>query len=289
MKSFDKNGFINIFFVVLLATVIVGIGWILSRDNKDSVSVIQPESSEDTSSKEWVWETATKPELGRLYFTADQNEPGIYYTNEKIRSAHLGSNPGTKPYFGTFYGMVSLRNMEGFFHFLKDPKPFSHEIYIESINQLVKENSSEFVYGFLSGRIGENEQLENRIYKIDTQNLSIEKVWTNSFTGKSGTKRGVVRMDSVVEDKYLLLTVYSCWGCEGEIYGKMVINVSTGDEIYLIDVTDFDINLATRSFSFQKLLTFKEECEFPDSPWCDANGMMTVKKPSGQVFKQTLP
>lgn len=289
MKSFGKNGFINILFVVLLATVIVGFGWLFYRNKKDDINITQSEFSEDTSSNDWEWESATKPELGRLYFTADQNEPGMYYTNEQIRKYWPSSDPGTKPYYGKFIGLNSLRTMDGFYHFLKDPKPFSHDIYVESIDQLVKESASEFAYGFLSWSMGENEQPENAIYKIDTQNLSIEKVWINSFTGKSGTKKGVARIDSVVEDMYLLLTVYSCWECEGEIYGKMIINLSTGEETYLTDVTDFDINFATRSFSFQRLSPVKEECEYPKSLRCGVDGMMTVKKPTGQVFTQALP
>ena len=290
LKLNNQKRLITIIITVVFAISIVQVVRILMNRNSNKTSrMISSESSEDTTPKDWEWESATKPEFGRLYFTADQNEQGIYYTNENVRKNWSSSDPGTKPYFGKFVGLDSLQTMKGFYHFLNDPKPFSHDIYVESIDQLVKGNTDEFAFGFLSWRIKENGRLENSIYKIDITNLNIDEVWTNRFTGMSGDSRGVVRIDGVIENRYLLATVYSCYDCEGEVYGKMIINVSTGSDIYLKDVTDFDVNLVANSFSFQKLFPEKEKCVFSDSAWCDDDGMVMVKKPSGQIFTQAIP
>lgn len=273
---------------LLLVIIVVGSKIFIDINRKVKKST---EALSENTSDEWKWESATKPEWGRLYLTADNNESGIYYTNEEVMKNQISFNPKTTPYYGEFIGLKSHRRFDGYYHFLSNPRPFSHDIYILSVGPLVNVNESNLYYAFIYWKAGEDNEMQSAIYKIDTENLTIEKVWTNKFTGFSGDYKGMVGLDSVLDDKYLLAHVSSCLDCGAAPYGKTIINISTGNDIYLEDITELDVNLDTNSFSYQKLYPVKEKCEPDELSWtyCDENGMKIIKKPGDQVFTQTLP
>lgn len=296
--------------VILTILVVLGlVTYLLNQSFRNNIfsTVLQPTPD---STDEWKWESATKPEWGRLYLTADNNESGIYYTNEEVTKDLKGYSPGLNPYYGKFLGLESHRESNGYYHFLSNPRSFGHDIYIESVGPLVNViesddpidhdvsdksawplkymNESGLFYGFITWKTDDDEKLQRAVYEIDVKNLSIKKVWADRISKSPGRYGGQVALDSIMEDGFILATVSSCFDCDAEPYGKLIINISTGNDIYLENVTDLDVNLANGTFSYQKLFPVKEKCEPDELSW-SSDGMKIIKKPGDQVFTQTLP
>jgi len=268
--------------LLLLALVVLKVG---APKDLSMVRITPTPEQKD----QWDWASATKPEWGRLYLTADKNESGIYYTNEHLVGTSKNSSRELGPYTGIFIGFDSDRVDTGLFHFLKDPTPITHDMYVNSIDQLIASPSNNFVYLLLNSSAEVGLTPEVALYRVDLGDLSTQKMWTSTFANGTREREGVVRIDDVVGDKYIVLTVYSCFECEGGIEGELIVNAESGFEKYIADVFELSVDLDSETLSYLKLQLVKADCDSNNNPWCSEDGTVEVKQPSGEVVTEPLP
>ena len=125
------------------------------------------------------------------------------------------------------------------------------------------------------------------IYQINPDINNISRIWEFKVDAKKYPGAGGSIINNVIDDKYLIVDLVPCWGCESEPFANVLVNISTGnDKFFKPRIGNVHINTQNNVFTYQKLSPFQESCE--PGVGCN-NGLSTVYKPSGQTFTEQLP
>lgn len=112
-------------------------------------------------------------------------------------------------------------------------------------------------------------------------------MWTHIVSDEKYKEKGMGEIQNVTEDKFLIISLASCYACDGtDARTTVILNLATGKENYMGAIGNIQINTAANSVSYQKLGESKENCE--PGPYCE-NGKRTVYVPSGATLTAPLP
>jgi len=135
----------------------------------------------------------------------------------------------------------------------------------------------------------------NRLIEVDLTTLASREIWTHKlFSDTYPGFEGNVVIDQVAEpleaggDRYLILRLLPCYACEPyPPHAMLVLNVHTGQEVYLGKVGNVHVDFIEKVVAYQNLGTQRLKCD--PNPICEANGDMTLYAPTGDLLKQPLP
>ncbi len=140
-------------------------------------------------------------------------------------------------------------------------------------------------------------EVTNRVIEIDQSTLAWREIWTNVLYDKTYTDSDTPAMiDQAVGplelggESFLVLRVAPC--CDGILsqpHVMLVVNVTTGKEVFLGAVGNVNLSLIEKAVSYQKLGTQRLKCGSDRVVGCDQDGYWTLYEPTGELLKQPLP
>lgn len=228
------------------------------------------------------------PQGDSLYLGVYQGKDALFITDKEKQKYHdTGAVSITDPMVGELTMADGSRRIPFNFKELINPrKLLSDPIY--SVESFSMDSSRSTGYISLLYLTNDKKDLLNKILQVKLSNLSVNELWSNTIGSDKYPKgKGYVLIDQVIGEKYLTLTIISCYACEGSPVGTIVLNINSKEEKYYEMVGDMQFNLQGNTLTYKKLSPFKEACE--PSPGCGNNGERTVFKPAGDVLTDTLP
>jgi len=232
------------------------------------------------------------PQENALYLGDYEGKKAIFYTNKEEQTYYVN---GPTPHASPYIGILKLANGVGITSFdyrkLENPQ----KIYTESNKIIIGvtfalNSKGSFLYaGVLTNtKSGLNNDHIERMYKINLITLANEEIWLHEVgSNKYPEAKGRTVINQVTDDKYLVLMLLSCDGCESSLADILILNMATRQEKYIQGkIGDIQVNPNSNTFTYKKLAPFKKPCI--GSEFCDS-GQITVYKPSGQTLIETLP
>lgn len=289
--------------LIVGAIILIGLGLLggyllfssnsIDQQNTNIQSQIPPTIEVDQSSLNPNQTPDLIPQENALYLADYQGEKVIFYTNKSLQRYYPVDE--TPPPYNPYLGMMAVSKGGGYSAFnykkLENPKKIYAEANKIIIDLTFKLNTKgSFLYaGILTNtKSGINNDDIQHIYKINLTTLVNKEIWSHEVGSNNYPEaKGIASISQVSDDKYLVLSLGSCYGCEPSLAGYLMVNMETGQEKYLQDIGDIQVNSKNNSFTYKKLLPFQESCE-STSPGCD-NGLMIVQRPSGSIITATLP
>lgn len=139
--------------------------------------------------------------------------------------------------------------------------------------------------------------VSNHVIAIDRSTLAWREIWTNELYDNTYTASDTAALidqavDPFDEDGqgFLVLRVAPC--CDGVLsqpHVMLVVNVATGQEVFLGEVGNVNLDLIDQVVSYQKLGTQRLKCGPDRVVGCDQDGYWTRYEPTGELLKQPLP
>lgn len=94
--------------------------------------------------------------------------------------------------------------------------------------------------------------------------------------------------DDAVVGHIVVLQLFPCNACDALTpHAIVLLNVATGNELYLGAVGDVRIDVAGNVVSYRNLGENRVSCE--PSPGCDNDGLRLVYQPAGEILTAQLP
>ena len=284
---------LSIFLVLLISAIFI----FLSRKKIEDTSpfVIQHSNPSDTSPNNM---DSTLPVENGIYLTGDRS---LFYINSNTKKYFEDKVVKSNDYRGNLARLDESTGKYNIwesydFRDLKEPKL----IYTSTSTQLYEINSSRIDSGgsyiYISGifssekeedkNLDPNTEINNKIIQINTSKDTVKEIWSNYLGAGSrygSAVEGSAYIKEVVENNYLVLDIFGCYGCEGGPTNTIVLNINTGKEKFyegVIDEIRFDIEKNT--ISYKKTQRVKQDC---DSGVVCVPGLETT----GEVIKDILP
>lgn len=275
--------------VLFLALVFSGICILSLRNratsltNQPSISknepITTPIPSPQVSSP--VVEPISVPETNTLYLGTYNGKEVVFLLTEQKANSNIGWLQTSESGADTAFDFKKLQNPK---------KIFSSSKKIHSINSFALNQSKTVAYVVVNYGVdlnGPQPGLTNTIIQTKLNTMTTSEIWSNEIGSKKYEGGGgAAYLDMVVGDKFLTFWIASCYACEGGPAGTVVLNINSKREKYFQDIGNIQFEIASNTFSYQKLAPFQEPCD--PSPGCD-NGQRTVMKPTGQIFTENLP
>ncbi|HET7090958.1 MAG TPA: hypothetical protein VFL17_20190 [Anaerolineae bacterium] len=128
----------------------------------------------------------------------------------------------------------------------------------------------------------------NHVIEIDFDDLTSRILWTyqNGDDRYPGFDGGAL-IDEIV-GHIVVLPLFPCNACDAFTpHAIVLLNVTTGNELYLGTVGDIRIDVAGNVVSYRNLAESRVPCE--PSPGCDNDGLRLVYEPAGETLTAQLP
>jgi hypothetical protein len=253
----------------------------------------KPEEKEDNPKQPPVVdEVITVPEKKTVYLGTYEGKDAIFVTDDNKQVYYeQGGVEKRSEFVGELVMSDGTAKIPSNFSELIKPKKLFTQTDLDRVFSLkLNENKTvAYIAMILTKNIQDNPyNLSNMLIQINVNNLASSVLWVNDMLSKKyDNANGPAYVDSVVNDKYMIVGLGSCYACGGGVAGNLVLNIATRNEKYLSDVGSIQINIPSNNFTYQKLATFNEPCNSV-GPDC-SNGQKTVVRPDGQVFTETLP
>lgn len=259
----------------LLVLVIGYVGYYLgSNKNKEvsnitsnSLSTLTPTNTEPSGSA---------PVKNALYLAKYNGKQGIFSTDSSGGDYYKG-----RILYADGADFVSYKDLQNPVKILDDGAEVQNfEIHGDLIYVALFESNDSDVYPMF----------DEIVYKITIGKEDKTEVWRNQVGVKRYTgSMGWGLIDEAQNGNFLIMSMISCYACEGGEVGKLVINMKTRKEKYLEDIGNIKIYEDNNSFTYQKNAPFIEKCPATGDPRCDEKGELTMYKPTGETFTEPLP
>lgn len=222
------------------------------------------------------------PEENTLYYGKFSGEEVIFIKNV------LGySYVSDDPYFGyTYYATGSAK--------VKSFKEINEPIKLIDFGETVKgdlfrlnQNKSKLYINISKAgdRALEYPNIDNFLYVVDLNTFENKIIWENAVgSGKYEKGNGTAYVSGVINDKYVIMDILSCYGCEPSVAGNIILNIDSGNEIYVKDARITSTNPGTSTFSYQISDRVNEKCPDSRDEDCDTQG-----NKAGVVLTGNLP
>ena len=99
--------------------------------------------------------------------------------------------------------------------------------------------------------------------------------------------KAIGRLQNVVDDKYLVISLNAPYQSEGVEFATLIVNIATGNEKYFKpQIAGIQIDSKSGVFTYQKVYPTSEPCQ---DQVCGNGGEVTVYRPIGQAYTEQLP
>jgi len=226
------------------------------------------------------------PQENVIYLGTYLDQKALFFTNkkEKVVNQHVGNLMLNDGHGRSGFDYRELENPQ---RILVDSARS-----INSFNNFTLNTNQDIAYVSLNyEKEGEGPwpNLLNRILQINTDGSSAQEIWSNDIgSEKYNNSKGPAYLYQVINDRYIVLKIADCYGCEPETFGTIILNISTKAEKYYQMIGDVKIDVDNNTISYRKLETFQEPCPDIQNPHC-YDGKIKEVRPTGQVFTDNLP
>jgi hypothetical protein len=295
---------IIIFVIVFLGFILTGVaGYFFCRESVGKKLLIidltgknQPieDGTKPPSVDTEIKETPSKddiPKINVLYRGVYNGKDAFFLTNKRLNVYYENGIKKTSPEVGS---IVQEDSGSSQFRFSQITEPIEIATFdqlgenIEPGNFYFNPDKSK-LYIFIETYTDEKNGygVKQELYGINLTGTSKELLWSHDVGDKKYSKIGPAQIDQIEADKYIVLNLGICYGCEGfEPHGSIILNINSGKEVYVGEAGDFQFELNKMIVSYRKLKPFEEVCE--PGYGCD-NGTYTIYKPDGALETSNLP
>ena len=259
--------------------------------NKEQLAINSDELSNDGVESKMTPTTDKIPKKNVLYYGIYNGQDAFFLSNERLNVYFENGVKKTSPEIGAVvqdgFGSSQFR-----FSQITDP------VEIASFDQLDENIEADvfkfnqdksILYIFIDTFFEEtlNYEVKQELYSISMSDFTKKLIWSHNIGNSKYPKMGPAQIAMIEEDKYIVLYLGICYGCEAfEPHGSLLINIDTGNEIYLGETGDFRFDLNKANVTYKQLKGFEEKCE--PGYGCDS-GVRTVYKPGGIEETTKLP
>lgn len=280
--------------LLLIIIILIGLVVFLWRQKQTEPSTQQPATKATVGSGNYpnVQEPVTElPTPNTIYQGKLNGQDGLFITNTKVQTYYDNGTERRSPYVGEFMFFSGGGKDSLHFQGVEGPKVLL-DLHDRNGTYHISSAYMDAQYIYLSIANSGNNQSD--IDRVNRVNLDSEHIWSFGYPidyarESPFTKDGAITINNVVEDKYAILYIGSCGACDAPgAHGTILLNMDTGNDQYLGEAENVQIDLSQNSVEYQKLSPAKQQCTEP-IPGCDNDGMQTVYNPSGPILTEKLP
>jgi len=230
------------------------------------------------------------PEPNHLYLATVSGERVLFVTNVNFqRSFDANGAVIVDPSLGLMVNEDGEGRSPSGFHLLEQPRQvYVAQHDVTSIDFKIDPTGYLMYVSLWYPGPDRAQSILNQVIAINLDDLTSRIVWIHqSGVGRFPGFDGGALIDEIV-GHIVVLQLFDCVACDSFTPRAIVLlNGTTGNELYLGTVGDIQIDVAGNAVSYRKLRGSRVPCE--PSPGCDNDGLRLVYEPVGEMPTAQLP
>jgi hypothetical protein len=230
------------------------------------------------------------PEPNHLYLATFSGERVLFVTNVNFHSSFDANGAViVDPDLGLMVNEDGEGHSPSGFHLLQQPRQvYVAQHDVTSIDFKIDPTGYLMYVSFWYPGRDSAHSILNQVIAINLDDLTSRIVWMHqSGDGRYPGFDGGALIDAIVGHS-MVLRLFDCIACDSFTpRATVLLNVTTGKELFLGTVGDVRIDVAGNAVLYQELGGRKVPCE--PSPGCDNDGLRLVYEPVGEMLTAQLP